>query len=94
MAMIRWIIENQRYDAKYLSNANKAAATADGEPSWSNLTWLVKTDAEGPATLLAAKRSGQGDKSFFVAVKEASPSPSNRMTKKILLKATSCLTAR
>lgn len=34
MAMIHWIIENKRYDAKYLANANKAAATAKGEPTW------------------------------------------------------------
>jgi len=26
LAMIRWIIENRRYDARYLANANKAAA--------------------------------------------------------------------
>ncbi len=26
LGMIRWIIENQRYDARYLANANKAAA--------------------------------------------------------------------
>ncbi len=54
-AMIRWIIENERYDAVYLTNANKAAAAADGEPSWSNATHLVKLDADGmPTTLLRA----------------------------------------
>ena len=41
MAMIRWIIEEKRYDAKFLSCANKAAALASGENSWSNATWLV-----------------------------------------------------
>jgi Anaerobic dehydrogenases, typically selenocysteine-containing len=29
MAMIRWIIENKRYDATFLSAANKAAAPAE-----------------------------------------------------------------
>lgn len=41
LAMIRWIIEENRYDAKFLSCANKAAALASGENSWSNATWLV-----------------------------------------------------
>ena len=44
LAMIRWIIENKRYDAKFLAAANKAAAAAAGELSWTNATWLVKAD--------------------------------------------------
>lgn len=46
-AMIRWIIENKRYDERYLKNANKAAAKADNEPTWSQACWLVKLDANG-----------------------------------------------
>jgi anaerobic selenocysteine-containing dehydrogenase len=34
MAMINWIIENKRYDARYLMNANKGGAKAAGEPTW------------------------------------------------------------
>lgn len=44
LGMIRWIIENKRYDVKFLKNANKAAAVAAGEQSWTNGTWLVKED--------------------------------------------------
>lgn len=44
LAMIRWIIENKRYDVKFLENANQAAAKAGGELSWTNGTWLVKED--------------------------------------------------
>ncbi len=44
LGMIRWIIENKRYDTKFLESANKAAATAAGEQSWTNGTWLVKED--------------------------------------------------
>ena len=44
LAMIRWIIENERYDKAFLKNANRAAATQSGEPSWTNATWLVKDD--------------------------------------------------
>jgi tetrathionate reductase subunit A len=47
MAMIRWIIENKRYDAVYLANVNKAAARADSEPTWSQAAWLVKIDPHG-----------------------------------------------
>ncbi len=59
MAMIQWIIENKRYDARYLSNANKAAAAADKEPTWTQAAWLVKIDAEGkPGTFLRASDIG------------------------------------
>lgn len=47
MAMIRWIIDNKRFDATYLANVNKAAAKADNEPTWSQAAWLVKIDANG-----------------------------------------------
>ena len=45
MGMMHWIIENQRYDARYLANANKAAAKADNEPTWTQAAWLVKINA-------------------------------------------------
>jgi anaerobic selenocysteine-containing dehydrogenase len=44
LGMIRWIIEQQRYDVKFLSAANKAAAQVAGESSWTNASWLVKED--------------------------------------------------
>ncbi|MCC5834327.1 MAG: molybdopterin-dependent oxidoreductase [Opitutales bacterium] len=47
LAMIRWIIENQRYDQRYLEAANKAASDAVGEPNWSNAPWLVKMADDG-----------------------------------------------
>ncbi|MBI5845397.1 MAG: molybdopterin-dependent oxidoreductase [Deltaproteobacteria bacterium] len=47
MGMIHWIIENQRYDARYLANANKAAAAADNEPTWTQAAWLVKINPDG-----------------------------------------------
>ncbi|GAA6200507.1 molybdopterin dinucleotide binding domain-containing protein [Aquicoccus sp. SU-CL01552] len=48
MAMMRWIFENDRYDAGYLANPSKAAADAAGEASWSNATHLVITDPDHP----------------------------------------------
>ena len=58
LGMIRWIIEHQRYDERYLANANRAAARADGEPTWSNAAWLVKIDKGQPTTFLRASEIG------------------------------------
>ncbi|RJO62438.1 MAG: molybdopterin oxidoreductase [Dehalococcoidia bacterium] len=78
LAMIRWIIENKRYDSKYLANANKAAATADGEPSWSNAPWLVLLDTAGlPTRFLRASDLGLPKEPFtfdpFVVLKGGTP---------------------
>ena len=59
MGMVHWIIENQRYDARYLANANKAAAKADGEPTWTQTAWLVKINPDGqPGTFLRGSDLG------------------------------------
>lgn len=59
LAITRWIIENERYDAKFLANANKAAASEDKEPTWSNATWLVKLDKDGkPGKFVRASELG------------------------------------
>jgi anaerobic selenocysteine-containing dehydrogenase len=59
MALIGWIIDNERYDARYLSAANQAAADAIGEPTWTQATWLVKLDEHGqPGKLLRASEIG------------------------------------
>jgi tetrathionate reductase subunit A len=59
MGMIRWIIENKRFDARYLSNANKAAAVLDNEPTWTQAAWLVKIGTDGkPSTFLRGKDIG------------------------------------
>jgi tetrathionate reductase subunit A len=52
LGMLRWILDNQRYDAQFLGNANKAAALAVKEKSWTNATWLVKIDDKGHAGAL------------------------------------------
>ena len=41
MAMIRWIIEQQRYDHNFLVQPNLKTAEAAGEAAWSNATHLV-----------------------------------------------------
>ncbi len=57
--IIQWIIKNKRYDEKYLSCANKAAAKAAGELTWTNAVLLVKIDKEGkPGKFLRAHEIG------------------------------------
>jgi anaerobic selenocysteine-containing dehydrogenase len=58
LAMIRWIIDNERYDVSYLANANKAAAATDGEPTWCNASWLVKIEDGEPGAFLRASDLG------------------------------------
>ncbi len=59
MAVARWMLDHGRFDAKYLANANKAAAAAHKEPTWSNATWLVKVGADGqPGAFLRASEIG------------------------------------
>lgn len=80
MAMIRWIIENRRYDEKFLTQPNAKAAAAAGEPSWCNATHLIISEPgharEG--LFLRASDIGQpvegdkyGEKDAFVVVDPA-----------------------
>ncbi len=73
--MIRWMIENGKYDKRYLTNSNKAAALQDGETTWSNATALVKIEKDGPGKLLRASEIGLGTKDQFVAIKDGKPVP-------------------
>lgn len=67
LGMIRWILDQKRYDARYLGNANKAAAAAAGEPTWSNAAWLVKTDGSG--AFLRASETGSAPETRTAVVK-------------------------
>lgn len=72
MGMIRWIIENDRYDKVFLSNANKAAAFGTGESCWTNASWLVKIVDGQPTKFLRAHEIGlEGD--MFVVMTENGP---------------------
>ena len=58
MAIVRWMLENDRYDAKFLRGANKAAAKANGETSWTNSTWLVEIKDGKPGKFVRAADVG------------------------------------
>lgn len=60
-AMIRWIFENNRFDAKFLANANKAASLADSETAWANGVYLVKIEKDGAGDFLRGKDLGIGE---------------------------------
>ena len=48
MALIRWIIDHERYDAQFLTQPGPAAMAFAGEASWSNATHLLINDAKHP----------------------------------------------
>ncbi|GMA39145.1 molybdopterin oxidoreductase [Mobilicoccus caccae] len=58
-AIGRDIIDNKRYDERYLRAPGKAAAKAIGEPTWSDATHLVKVDdpKRGKLTLVDLGRA-------------------------------------
>ncbi len=45
LGMIRWILENERYDATFLAAPNKAVANANNETSFTDATHLVRQDS-------------------------------------------------
>lgn len=67
LAMIQHIIQKKSYDAKYLTAANKAAAKAVGETTWTNSTHLVKIEKDGPGKFLRASDIGMGGDAFVVS---------------------------
>lgn len=89
LALIRWVFDNEKFDAKYLSAANKAAATLAGNPTWTEASWLVKIDDKGkPTTFLRASEIGLKEKEprplvsdpkstydfdYFVALQDGQP---------------------
>lgn len=52
LAMMQWMVDNGRYNAQFISNANKAAAQAQGEASWTTGPWLVKVSSGKPGKFL------------------------------------------
>lgn len=79
MAMVRWIIENERYDRTYLENANNTAAEADDETSSTDATHLVRTDEmvflrpEDAGLTVPAPAEGEEEAPQFVVMTGARP---------------------
>ncbi|MBI3977052.1 MAG: molybdopterin-dependent oxidoreductase [Chloroflexi bacterium] len=79
LGMIRWIIENGRYDKRYLENPNLDAAKKDGEPTAADATHLVRTDrmlllrAEEIGLQVPAPAAGQPKLDSFVVMTPEGP---------------------
>lgn len=87
LALIQRVLQNEQHNVKYLENANKAAAAADKEPTWSNAAWLVKIDDKGepgkflrgsdlglkPEERQKADGSGTWDFDPFVVLRDGQP---------------------
>ncbi|MEW6401313.1 MAG: molybdopterin-dependent oxidoreductase [Chloroflexota bacterium] len=58
LGMIRWMLENEKFNKAYLSVANVAAQTAAGEPNYTNASWLVKIKDGAPGKHLRASELG------------------------------------
>lgn len=58
LGLIRWVVENKKYDEKFLRAANKAAAIAAKEASWCNASWLVKIEKDLPTVFLRGTEAG------------------------------------
>ena len=48
LGLIRWIIDNERYDAQFLAQPGSAAMAAVGEAAWTNATHLLINDPKHP----------------------------------------------
>ncbi len=82
MGMISWIMEGGHYDTRYLRNTNKNAASADGEPTWTDATYLVGTfiDSDGKPfqRYITAKEAGvSGDAVDYVVMSGGAPKGHN-----------------
>ncbi len=85
MAMIRWIVENERFDAKYLSQPGQKAAEAAGEANFSNATHLVVVEKDHPRNgrflrgsdmgMTVGEADKYGEKDPFVVLDAATSQP-------------------
>lgn len=58
LAIMRWMFDNERFDAAFLACANKAAAKERSETSWANATWLVEIKNGKPGAFVRAADHG------------------------------------
>lgn len=58
LAILRWMFDHERCDRTFLACANRAAAVAAGETSWTNATWLVACPGGRPGKLVRAADIG------------------------------------
>jgi anaerobic selenocysteine-containing dehydrogenase len=74
LGMMRWMIENDRIDKRYLSFPNKKASAIDGHLTWCDASYLVRQDNRKYLRLPDIKMEGGKDE--YVVVKDGNPSGS------------------
>ncbi|MCL5677196.1 MAG: molybdopterin-dependent oxidoreductase [Firmicutes bacterium] len=80
LAIGRWIVENKRYDERYLTNPGPKAAKAGGEPTWSDAAHLVNlSDPKRPK--LRAKDLGIGTDKQYALLENGRPVPHDQAGK-------------
>jgi anaerobic selenocysteine-containing dehydrogenase len=70
LGMMRWMIENNQFDRRFLENASRAAVLANGESSWTTAAYLVKLVDGRPEKYLRASELGIGSDQQFVVSKD------------------------
>ncbi len=73
MAITRWMLDNDRFDKRSVACANKAAAHAIGETSWTNSTLLVAIENGRPGAFVRAKDIGLSEGNELVAMVNGQP---------------------
>lgn len=58
LGIMRWIFDHEKYDTRFLSCANKAAASASGETCWTTATLLVQIKDGLPGKFVRAADHG------------------------------------
>jgi len=71
LGMMRWMIENNRVDSRYLSFPNQKAAAVDGHLTWCDASYLVRQDNR--KYLRPADIGIKGDEKESVVVKDGNP---------------------
>ena len=73
--MMRWMMDHDRVDKRYLSFPNQKAAAVDDHLTWSDATYLVRQDNR--KFLRPAEAKVPGDDKGFVVWKDAAPHECN-----------------
>ncbi len=73
LAIIRWMLDNERFDKRFVACANKAAANAIGETSWANATWLVEVRDGKPGKFVRARGAGPAESHELLVMVDGTP---------------------
>ena len=71
VGMIRWIIDNEKFNREYLRLPNEKSAKAAGRRNWTDMTYLVKQTE--PKTYLTAAEAGLPVQADYVVMAGGSP---------------------